>query len=439
VSQNPFVADQGVDKPGIVGARWWNASVVESGATRSRRAAMIGVAVGVVGVTALVGFTVFAAARSGKSDEDTRDEARKSLDLQRDFGWNFGATSETVAFEQAYTQAYARDALKTLVIDLEPKRAEHKPYYVSSLFQSPEAMPRLTTPDGETSKVRPIAESLKPINTPAMIEAQGIGLAVAAALSKADRPVALIVDLIGAVSVAFAAGAADAFDPVFVFDNWPHPRGVVHAHLPLAAAVFHQPAFRKAAGSRPDKAPPLFVLDRTRLAAYTDAPTVFDNRYVAKLPDSSWLKGLGIERALYVVASSSDLPERGDLNATLVAWAADKIDVRALALAAFRRPAADGPFQFDGKDDPNALLERYGWGGEPAPAGLGTVATNDNAERWRPMPRSRSVSSSPAPQIDGVDLTTVGVTTVAVGLATGYVLGRSGTWNRSPSGSWGGG
>ena len=49
-----------------------------------------------------------------------------------------------------------------------------------------------------------------------------------ASLFKGNAAAAMVVvDLAGPEAVAFAAGAASAFDPVFAFDNWPHPRGVV--------------------------------------------------------------------------------------------------------------------------------------------------------------------------------------------------------------------
>src|SRR5271170_5569626 len=72
----------------------------------------------------------------------------------------------------------------------------------------------------------------------------------------------VVVDLPGPEAVAFAAGAASAFDPVFALDNWPHPRGVVPAHQTLAAAAYCQPLFaRRASGSAAPRWP-LLVLDR---------------------------------------------------------------------------------------------------------------------------------------------------------------------------------
>src|SRR5207248_1309850 len=86
-------------------------------------------------------------------------------------------------------------------------------------------------------------------------------------------------DVQGPTSVAVAAGMAPGFDPVFVLDNWPHPLGVVPSHLTLGAVLYYRPLFMRLRGSRTGRAPPVFVLDRNRLARYTDEETQFDNRY----------------------------------------------------------------------------------------------------------------------------------------------------------------
>ena len=85
----------------------------------------------------------------------------------------------------------------------------------------------------------------------------------------AGTKTALIVDLPGPEAVAFAAGAISIFDPVFLFDNWPHPRGVVHAQDTLSAAAYYQPLFADARStSRTNARLPMFVLDRGRIATY---------------------------------------------------------------------------------------------------------------------------------------------------------------------------
>jgi hypothetical protein len=425
--KNPFARDNEVDEPGIVGARWWNNAVVESAATQGRRVALAVLAASVVGV---VGLCTVAAVGVASSDDDEREEARPSVKLQQDYGWNFDVPTQTVTFDAAHTKEYVRSALVSLVDDLAPSRADLAPFYVPTLFQSPEALPKVQLPDGSNANIRPIAEALRPIRMPSMVESQARGKALAELLARATRPVAVIVDLDGPDAVAFAAGMAQTHDVVSLFDNWPHPQGVVKAHLTLAAAVFHQPDFRETKAKRPSTAPPLFVLDRARLAAYTDSPTQFDNRWTAKLPPAaSLVNGLGYKDVLYVVPAYESTLVKADLAPTLSAYRDAGATVRALAAGAFET-STGAPAYYGGTAERNeTFLSQYGWGSAPA-TGSGLVPlTNEKARDWRPQ---HAANLDPS-------LAAIGVTTVAVALGTGYVLRRSGTWNRAPSGGWGGG
>lgn len=426
--KNPFARDNEVDEPGIIGARWWNNSVVESAATQGRRVALAVLAASVVGVMGLC--TLAAVGISSSDDDDEREETRASLKLQQDFGWNFDVPTQTVVYDAAYTQEYVRTALVSLVDDLAPSRADLRPFYVPTLFQSPEALPKVTLPDGSNASIRPIAEALRPIRMPSMVEAQARGKALGALLAKASRPIAVFVDLDGPDAVAFAAGMAGTHDVVFLFDNWPHPHGVVRAHVTLSAAVYHQPGFRDAKGKRGSDAPPLFVLDRGRLAAYSDSPTQFDNRWTAKLPPAaSLVSGLGYKDALYVLPLSDSPLVKPDVEPTFTAYRDAGATVRALSAGAFEAPAGSEALYGGTNTRNEAFLSHYEWGPPPA-TGSGIVPlANDKARDWRPPP-----VSTPDPS-----LVAVGVTTVAIALGTGYVLRRSGTWNRAPSGGWGGG
>ncbi len=298
---NPFVREGHVDRPGIVGSVWWNKELAEATALRSRRAVLTVLAVSAGGI-AVLGAAAFALASGGP-----REELRRSIEVQRDFGWSFGATSETVAFDALYTTAYARDAIPRLAGDLTPTTEAARKWASPTLFQSPEALPRLPIP-GET--VTRLGEALRPINTPSMKVAEAAGRALAELLAQATGGrVALVLDLDGPDAVAAAAGAADLFEPVFLFDNWPHPRGVVTAHLTLAAAVYHQPRFVAAAAARKPGAPPVFVLDRKRLREYTDDATQFDNRWWARLPGPADLTAMEVKRVLYVAPATEAIFE----------------------------------------------------------------------------------------------------------------------------------
>src|SRR6185436_11361194 len=97
-------------------------------------------------------------------------------------------------------------------------------------------------------------------------------------------------------------------------------------------------------------APPLFVLDRMRLAAYSEESDRFDNRYYARMPRLDMLARDGIRKLIYVVASPSALPEPDDLNSILAAPTDPKVQVQAIALTDFRSDR--------GSSEPDVL--RYG-------------------------------------------------------------------------------
>ena len=418
---NPFVREGHVDKPGIVGSHWWNKELGEATALRSRRTLLVALAVSAGGISTL-GLAAFALAGPG-----SRQETRRSLDVQRDFGWSFGATSETVAFDALYTTTYAQGALGRLVSDLTPKSEAARRWFSPALFQSPEALPRLPLSTDEPPVTR-LAEALRPINTPGMQKAEAAGRALAELLSQVKGgPVALVFDLDGPEAIAAAAGAADLFEPVFMFDNWPHPRGVVPAHLTLAAAVYHQPRFVAAAATRKLGAPLAFVLDRKRLTPYADDATQFDNRWWARLPKSQDLVTLEVKRVLYVVPSQSPTPALRDVAPTLNEHQAPGIEVRALALDAFEPNAETGKVLYGGTQTAHtAFFAHYPWG-PPAPVDV-TALKNEQTAKWRP--------ALPTP-LDPAD-EKLGTTVVEIDGETGLVLGpRSGSYNRA-SGGFGG-
>ncbi|MBL8743232.1 MAG: hypothetical protein JNK04_19110, partial [Myxococcales bacterium] len=338
-------------------------------------------------------------------------------------------TSETVYFEEAYTKAYAREALPRLEQDLSPRASSLEPYYARALFQSPEALPKLTLPDGDTTRVKPLAEVLRPMLTPEMEKAAKIGAAYARIMKQAPERVLTIVDLAGRDSIAFAAGAAEQLDPVFAFENWPHPRGVVAAHHTLAAAVYYQPLFAKAREKRTGNELALFVLDRARLSAYTDNATQFDNRYWARLPVD--IKALGYTKVIYVVPTSADLPELDDLNGPFVTWKGAGADVRAIALNAFKTAGDGAAYDTRASDESSGLFVDYGWleANAKAPAGS-TPSNNLSALSYRPAARAATYPQE-----------SIGVAPVIIGVGTGLLLGsrlnRSGSWNRA-SGGYGG-
>ncbi len=440
--RRPFERAEQLDKPGIIGARWWQDSLKSAPDAGRRRALGILVGVGLaVGAMAVVAHSF-----SSASDDGTSTAPRPSLEMQRDYGWSFGAVTESLTFDGQSTKPFDRAALSRLSADLAPARNEHRPFYVPTLFESPTAQPRKSLPDS-TEKSAPLAEALRPIFTKPMDVAYHAGKSLASLFNAVKAKVALVVDLAGPESVALAAGAAEVFDPVFTFDNWPHPRGVVPAHLTLAAAAYYQPLFAKKNAS--DKAAsPLFALDRRRLDAYTDDTTQFDNRHVGRLPNAAALKALGVAHVLYVTPTLFDSAELDDLNDDLCADAAAGLSVRMVSAAAYK-PASDivapmedpQPYFYGGSDGTHlGFFLDYAYASPPAGKPARSPSLLDVNRNWRPAPRATPFSSG-RPKGGGrplpVAFGTVPVVIGAGGIILGSVWSRSGSWNRS-SGGWGG-
>jgi len=328
-ARRPFSRKAFLDDDEVVGARWWQESVRLSATPVSRRRALQALAV--LGGSAVV-FGIVAAF----TDADRHvDISMDSLELQKREGWNVGQEGAALRFPgssgvDADGNADWEQTLPLLASDLSPAQAALKPYYVPTLFQA------LESPSGAT-----LRGELKPLLPPDGREDTLRGEAILSLFRAVDMPkdTALILDLEGPTSIAVAATLASGFEPVFTFDNWPHPLGVVPSHLTLASAVFYRPVFLKARGQRPANAPAVFVLDRNRLAHYTDEDGQFDNRYVAKLPTAENLRSLGIRHLLYVTPGKNDLRELDDLNDDFVEFAKRSIDVKVLPLSDLDAPA----------------------------------------------------------------------------------------------------
>ena len=484
MNQTPFQKNAEVNKPGIVGARWWHAALADQGAQVVRRDAIRNILIvgGVLaGLGAMLAFCGIAASSSSSSSSipsDAQEQRKTALDMQKAHGWSFGAVGESLVFDGTTTMPFDRGALASLPTVMAPGRTDLTPYYVRTLFEASYASPTqlATLAPEEQAGFQKLADVMQPLKTPAMDAAYARGKSLAsvfAALSDSggtasDAKAGVLVDLPGPEAVAFAAGAADVFDPVFLFDNWPHPRGVVKSHETLAAASYYQPLFAKAREKPAARKPPMFVIDRRRLSSYTDDSTQFDNRYGAKLPaPGSQLKALGVDRLLYVVPSTADVVnESDDLNDDFVAYQKDGIEVRPIAADAFvstgneagiglppggkpgnisDQQLADSGYTYYGgsPSSHHSFFLVHPWISRPSrPASVRPPTTV--AASYTPRPRSTPYSS-------GTTTTTTstrsrpsnfGTVPVLVAAGTGVVLGarysRSGSWNRSGGGSWSG-
>ena len=477
----PFARDRLVDKPSIIGARWWHEALVDRDAEIARRTAIrnILIAGGVIaGFGALLAMCVKASSSGvlGSGTPAVSDARKTSLEMQKEYGWSFGAVGEPLVFDGVTTKPFEPGALQKLPVDLAPASKSLLPFFQATLFQSPDAQPpSLGKLDiAEISAFQVLSAVLKPISTAAMGGAYARGQSLASLfLSIAETgqtpaathpaKAALLVDLSGPEAVAFAAGASSAFDPVFLFDNWPHPRGVVRAQETLSAAAYYQPLFAESRRkSRPGRLP-MFVLDRRRITAYTDDAKEFDNRYVAKLPTSAAaMRALDVAHVLYVVPKRGDASaELDDLNDELVLYGSGGLDVKAVSLDMFdtdststldagvstsseseKLLAASGNVFYGGsRGSHHAFFVDYPWA-KPAHPATTRPASNPGKSF---VPRARStpyssgnpsgaVTSKPRP-------TSFATVPVVIAVGTGVILGaryqRNGSWNRS-SGGFGG-
>ena len=330
-TQGPlFSAERMFDQNELLSARWWQQSVVAAAAANAadptRRTA-----IGTICVLATGAVLVPALLVRGCSNSPP--PMRFSLQLQKEAGWDQGATPG-----QPLLQADAKptdcdgktldkDARTLLAERVRPLRSEVLPWYTPTLMQVLQ-----NTTDSRLM-------SLSAMNSPAMDIAFARGEAMQALLGGlAGKELALIVDLRGPESVAFAAALAGHCHVVPTFDNWPHPLGVVPAHETLAALLYHGPRLYRQRST--DERPVLFLLDRDRLAPYRNEPNRFDNRYRVRLPDVAAMQKLGIRRVLYVVPAGQPHQELDDLNELFVAWRQHGIELRMIDLGDFKPATA---------------------------------------------------------------------------------------------------
>ena len=373
-----------------------------------------------------------AGCNSGASSDGgsaSADEPRDALAVQRQEGWSVGAEGTGVRVDNAS----ATDSLGTegWVAYRDPTRLIAATTPSEEAWRS-HASPALIQALGQSS----LATQLTPTSSPALDEAYGRAYALGELIfaSEDAHQTLVILDLPGASSVAAAAGMAGDVEPVFWFDNWPHPRGVVPSHQTLAGLLTYAAELDAARGERASAGqarPHAIVLDSNRLAAYTDDPDTFDNRYMADLPTPEQLEALGVTRVMYVRPQSED-QELDDVNEPLVALAEGGIDVQKIGLGAFLRSeeSAGKPGAKPEGEDPRASRHgRYYYGGSEETHGYyyrhyplfipliipgrttwsrtprAPSAARAAAPSWRPSPRQTMFSSRTTGGTGGVGRT----------------------------------
>jgi hypothetical protein len=342
------------------GARWWRDALVGT-QLGLRRYSSAGLGL-LGGSLALTGCYDAAVGQDERARGGEVDRAMDTRELQRQAGWNVGQPEAQLSFPGQTPVDVAggagwSDGLEQLTDRMRPADPALAPYYVPTLFQS------LIGPS--SFDLRAV---MTPILTPEMRLAYERGQALLTLFEQAGFPpdTALVLDLPGPESVAVASAVAGRFAPVFTFDNWPHPLGVVPSHLTLGAVLYSAPIFEQAQQSRPAPAPPALVLDAWRLAPYTDEDTQFDNRYTAKLPTAEGLAALGIHHVLYVTAGPG--AEADDLNEVFVSYAQGGVEVKSIALSDFQESSEPPPEYVTVYPWPRVSSGRYwyyggSWGG----------------------------------------------------------------------------
>ena len=438
----PFFRQMYADRDDLVGARWWQESLQRSAPDRiSRRNALLALAL-TLGPAAGGGLLAWLLSQS-----DEVDITMDALELQRREGWNVGHAGAALRFPNASAVdidggAGWRDALGRLALELAPAQATLAPFYVPTLFQSP-ADPGSASLRASLTPLSPAPENRDVL--------RGAAIRSLFAGEQTPQDVAVILDVQGPTSVAVAAGMAPGFDPVFVLDNWPHPLGVVPSHLTLGAVLYYRPLFMRLRGSRTGRAPPVFVLDRNRLARYTDEETQFDNRYVARLPTPTNLQSLGIRRVLYIAPDQSDMRELDDLNADFVAFRDASIDVKVMPLSDLMPPAQQTPqshgYYYGGHAHTHFLFwQTYGWHsaapGRPAltQRTASPLPQVSRGAEYRPAPRPTIFSSRTLGGGAGIGKqkpSGFGRVSVRTSRSTGSITavrtGRSGSFGRAGS------
>lgn len=445
-----FIRDIQIEDPAIVGARWWHQSLIEQDAAIRRRAVLKGVALagGVVGAITLLGVGISKLAAQAGSGSELRD----ALAMQKQYGWDFGARGVHMVYDGVAKTPFDRAALHRLPAAL---RSPHfGSLQVTTLLESLEASPTEVLanprtddddfgpgPDPAATSFQRLVDVIVPYESTAMRRAYLAGEALARLAWGRDAAAAVLVDLPGALATAFAAGACAVFEPVTLFDNWPHPRGVVASHMTLAALAYYQPRFVKQATERPlHGLMPLFVIDRDRTAPYSEESDRFDNRYFARMPSADALKRLGVKHLFYVMPKTSDLPEPDDLNEALSGMAPD-IESRPLALSEFDGvldgavdlerggpPGDVGGFHYGGSLATDlALWTNYPWLPPPPPEPAREVVSSTKSYSFV---RRAAATTKPTGQFGKVAVLVTG------GVIVGSLL-RRGSMNRA-SGGWGG-
>lgn len=405
------------------------------------------------------------------SDKDDPEVTLDSLELQRKEGWNVGSTEKTLVFSanpsatDSVGKTWSAYDPNYLISIYQPRDARWQPFFVPTLVQS--------------LSQASLNSQIKPLRTGEMADAysRAEGLRSLIASSPNANQTLIISDLPGPASVALGAAMSDVATLVPVFDNWPHPLGVVRSHETLGAMVYYAHEIEEKRSKIPENAPALMLLDGNRLASYTDQDTQFDNRYLAKMPPADQLKQRGIQQVIYLTKDQTQTAELDDINDDFVEWQKNGINVRLLRMSDFKPydapvTAAAGATGATGSNQSSTVVRHYYYGGYPYshwwfydhyyysrprqlyyPSGGRSIPIPPSTSRptfeapsYRPVSRPTVFSASRVGASSGTGVgrtkpSGFGRTSVRMGSngrVSGTRSGRSGSYGRSGGGWFGG-
>lgn len=262
--------------------------------------------------------------------DDEPEVAEDSLELQKKEGWNIGSTGKALVFPAGVSptdsagKTWSAFDPNYLISIYQPRDAKWQPFFTPTLLQS-------------LSQIS-LNKELKLFRTGEMVDAalRAEGLRSLIASGKNTNQTLIVCDLSGPASIAAGAALADVVTLVPVFDNWPHPLGVVRSHETLGAMAYYANEIDEKRKQLPENSPAMLLLDSNRLSPYTDQDNQFDNRYLAKLPPAEQLKQRGILQVIYLAKDQTQAAELDDINEDFVEWQKNGINVRLLRLSDFK-------------------------------------------------------------------------------------------------------
>jgi hypothetical protein len=441
----------GTNKPGGQMTEWFTNHI-------SRRSLGKGLAWGAV--LAMAGVTVYQLASDGDKEVD-----EDSFALQKKEGWNVGSTDKFLSFDgSSLTDSRGRNLTgydpNYLTSVYQPRDPRWQPFFVPTLIQS--------------LAQQSLSGQMRPVFNAQMRETYQRAEALRNLVSQTPNPsqTLIISDLPGPQSIALGAAMADTAQLVPVFDNWPHPLGVVRSHETLGAMAYYAGEIDEKRSKLKENAPAILLLDSNRLTAYTDQDTQFDNRYQAKLPPADQLKQRGVQQVIYLVKDESQKEELDDINEDMVELQKQGINVRMLRMSEFK--PVDEPTQatvagttgttttsvqrhyyYGGSPWASWMFfSHYGYGyprevvvyrdGRSYPVPRPTTGQTYDPPTYRPQSRPTVFSNSRVGGASGVGRARpsgFGRTSVRMssdGRVTGTRSGRTGSYGRSGGGWFGG-